>query len=214
MIEPPASARERVLGRVADHLAAAARAPVRVVVNDLGLAAELAEGVAVRGGAGLLFVDDEDLWYEKIFSGPDAAENAPEDATIVLGDDDPDRPVLHRIGGPAGATARLFSYGALRLPAVQAAYFGHELTGTPDTLPGHRQDWITITDPAVIAASGTDRHPIVRATGNPADATGGIVLVVTTAELATADLHEADDYRRARVRLASGLNSWVYLAAR
>jgi uridine kinase len=133
-------------------------------------------------------------------------------ATIVVGNDDIARPVLHRIGGTADATVRLFSYGTLRLPGVQVEHFGRVLTGAPDALPGHRRDWVTITDPAVVAAGGTDRHPIVRPTGDPADITGGTVLTLTTAELAAADLYEVDDYRRTHVRLASGTGSWVYLA--
>jgi uridine kinase len=133
-------------------------------------------------------------------------------ATIVVGNDDVTRPVLHRIGGHPDAAVRLFSYGTLRLPSVQVEHFGRVLTGEPDALPGHRQDWVTITDPAVVAASGTDRHPIVRATGDPADTTEGTVLTLTTAELAAADLYEVDDHRRTHVRLASGTGSWVYLA--
>lgn len=133
-------------------------------------------------------------------------------ATIVVGNDDVTRPVLHRIGGPVDATARLFSYGTLRLPGVQLEHFGRRLTGAPDALPGHRQDWVSITDSAVISASGTDRHPIVRHTGNPEDSTAGTVFTLTTTELAAADRYEVDDYRRTLVRLASGLETWVYLA--
>jgi uridine kinase len=135
-------------------------------------------------------------------------------ATIVVGNDDVTRPVLHRIGGRDGATVRLFSYGTLQLPTVQVEHFGRVLTGEPDALPGHRQDWVTITDPAVVAASGTDRHPIVRPTGDPEDTTEGTVLTLTTEELAAADLYEVDDYRRTHIRLASGIGSWVYLATR
>jgi uridine kinase len=134
-------------------------------------------------------------------------------ATIVLDNNELARPVLRRIGGPAGATVRLFSYGTLRFSAVQVEHFGRELVGVPDSLPGHRRDWLTITDPAVVASSGTDRHPIVRPTGDPADRTEGTVLTLTTEELAAADLYEVDDYRRSRVRLASGTVGWVYLPA-
>lgn len=133
-------------------------------------------------------------------------------ATIVVGNDDVTRPELRRIGGPADASVRLFSYGALRLPAVQAEHFGRYLAGEPDILPGHRQDWVSITDPAVIASSGTDRHPIVRRTGDPADTTAGTVLTLTTTELAAADIYEVDDYRRILARLGSGKSAWVYLA--
>ncbi|MEU7476983.1 gamma-glutamylcyclotransferase [Lentzea sp. NPDC042327] len=132
-------------------------------------------------------------------------------ATVVVGNDDVAHPVLRRIGGPAGATARLFSYGTLQLEAVQRERFGRVLAGEPDLLPGHRQDWVTITDPDVVAISGTDRHPIVRRTGDPADTTKGTVLTVTAEELAAADVYEVDDYRRVLVALGSG-PAWVYLA--
>ncbi|MDX8030211.1 gamma-glutamylcyclotransferase [Lentzea sp. BCCO 10_0856] len=135
-------------------------------------------------------------------------------ATIVLGNADLADPVLRRIGGPAGAVVNLFSYGTLQTPSVQLEHFGRELKGEQDLLPGFRQDWVTITDPAVIAVSGTDRHPIVRHTGDPADTTAGTVLEVTTEELAAADVYEVDDYRRALVRLGSGADAWVYLAQR
>ena len=133
-------------------------------------------------------------------------------ATVVLGNADVANPVLRRIGGPADAVINLFSYGTLQTPSVQREHFGRELRGATDVLPGHRQDWVTITDPAVIAVSGTDRHPIVRHTGDPADTTAGTVLEVTTEELAAADLYEVDDYRRALVRLGSGTDAWIYLA--
>lgn len=134
-------------------------------------------------------------------------------ATVVVGNDDVAHPVLHRIGGPADVTVSLFSYGTLRSPSVQIGHFGRRLTGERDVLPGYRQDWVTITDPAVVTTSGTDRHPIVHHTGNPADTVDGTVLTLTTAELAAADLYEVDDYHRTRARLASGSAAWVYLAA-
>lgn len=134
-------------------------------------------------------------------------------ATVVVGNDDPGHPVLRRIGGQADATVRLFSYGTLQLPSVQAEHFGRHLAGEPDVLPGHRQEWVTITDPAVVAVSGTDRHPVVRHTGEDADKTPGTVLALTTAELAAADMYEVDDYRRVLVTLASGTEAWVYLGA-
>ncbi|RAS66823.1 gamma-glutamyl AIG2-like cyclotransferase [Lentzea atacamensis] len=135
-----------------------------------------------------------------------------ESATVVLGNEDVANPVLRRIGGPADAVVNLFSYGTLQTPSVQIEHFGRTLVGKVDVLPGYRQDWVTITDPAVVEVSGTDRHPIVRHTGDPADATSGTMLEVTAAELAAADIYEVDDYRRALVRLGSGADAWVYLA--
>jgi uridine kinase len=134
-------------------------------------------------------------------------------ASVVVGNSDIANPVLRRIGGPADAVVNLFSYGTLQTPSVQIEHFGRTLVGKEDELPGYRQDWVTITDPDVIAVSGTDRHPIVRHTADPTDATAGTMLEVTTAELAAADIYEVDDYRRALVRLRSGVDAWVYLAS-
>lgn len=134
-------------------------------------------------------------------------------ATVVVGNDDVTQPVLRRIGGVSDATVRLFSYGTLQLPAVQVEHFGRELRGSADVLVGYRQDWVTITDPSVIAVGGTDRHPIVRHTGSAADSVEGTVLELTTAELAAADLYEVSDYRRSLVGLKSGGHAWVYLSS-
>lgn len=107
----------------------------------------------------------------------------------------------------------LFSYGTLQQAEVQQANFGRLLDGAADALVGYRQDWVLITDPAVIAVSGSDRHPIVRHTGQASDRVVGMVLAVTPEELLAADEYEVDDYARVSVTLASGLASWVYLAA-
>lgn len=111
-----------------------------------------------------------------------------------------------------GAGDALFSYGTLQDPAVQRASFGRLLDGRPDRLPGHRVDVVLIADPDVVAVSGSDRHPIVRATGDPRDAVEGTVFDLSPAELAAADAYEVDDYRRVLARLASGRQAWVYLA--
>jgi hypothetical protein len=107
----------------------------------------------------------------------------------------------------------LFSYGTLQQPEVQQANFGRPLDGAADALVGYRLDWVLITDPAVIAVSGSDRHPIVRHTADAADRVAGTVFAVTPKELEAADEYEVDDYARVLVTLGSGLSSWVYLAA-
>ncbi|WP_326641469.1 gamma-glutamylcyclotransferase [Streptosporangium sp. NBC_01755] len=105
----------------------------------------------------------------------------------------------------------LFSYGTLRQREVQLSTFGRELDGTPDLLPGYTVTTVEITDPDVIAVSGTARHPIVRATGDLSHAVEGTVFAITDAELAAADDYEVADYRRVFVRLASGVLAWVYI---
>ncbi len=108
---------------------------------------------------------------------------------------------------------RLFSYGTLRLPAVQLAHFGRLLAGTEDRLPHHRIEWLRITNPKVVATSGTDSHPILRYSAVAADFVEGTVFEVSDEELAAADLYEVGDYERVLLRLESGLHAWVYAAA-
>ncbi|MFD8980189.1 gamma-glutamylcyclotransferase family protein [Streptomyces sp. NPDC059564] len=111
------------------------------------------------------------------------------------------------------ARHQLFSYGTLRFREVQLARFGRLLEGTPDALPGYRMTYIQITDPEVIAASGTDRHPLVVASPGEDDAVDGTVFSITDEELASADDYEVDDYARIQVVLRSGTTAWAYLAA-
>lgn len=111
------------------------------------------------------------------------------------------------------AEVLLFSYGTLQDAAVQQANFGRLLQGTPDSLVGFVRGEIEITDPEVIAESGLTHHPILRPGGDPADTIDGSVFRITEEELAAADLYEAEDYKRIQVRLTSGLEAWVYIAA-
>ncbi len=106
----------------------------------------------------------------------------------------------------------LFSYGTLRDPEVQRTLFGGSVPTQDDSLPGFVVEQVLITDPDVIAASGLDRHPILRA-GTPDDVVPGACLQLTDSELAAADAYEVDDYRRIHVTLTSGRGAWVYVAA-
>jgi gamma-glutamylcyclotransferase (GGCT)/AIG2-like uncharacterized protein YtfP len=107
----------------------------------------------------------------------------------------------------------LFSYGTLRQPEVQLATFGRELDGQRDAIVGYDLDHVTITDPHVIATSGSDRHPILWPTERAGAHIDGMVFEISTAELAAADEYEVDDYRRIAVPLRSGATAWVYVFA-
>jgi gamma-glutamylcyclotransferase (GGCT)/AIG2-like uncharacterized protein YtfP len=107
----------------------------------------------------------------------------------------------------------LFSYGTLRQREVQLATFGRELDGYLDAIVGYELQYVTITDPHVIATSGSDRHPILRPSSRPDAHVEGTVFVITDAELAAADDYEVDDYRRILVPLRSGPPAWVYVFA-
>jgi len=109
--------------------------------------------------------------------------------------------------------ALLFSYGTLRQAEVQLSTFGRLLVGREDAVLGYQLDWITVTDPEVIGASGTDRHPMLSVSSEPGASVEGMVFRITAAELAAADEYEVDDYARIRVPLRSGEQAWVYALA-
>jgi len=111
------------------------------------------------------------------------------------------------------ATNLLFSYGTLQLRRVQLDTFGRELAMEPDALPGFVLDTVTITDPHVIAVSGSSEHPFARPTGDPADSIPGVVLALTDSEIVAADGYEVEDYTRVSVTLASGRQAWLYVDA-
>ena len=110
-------------------------------------------------------------------------------------------------------TELLFSYGTLRQPDVQRATFGREIDGRPDAIVGYHLDYVTITDPHVIATSGSDRHPILKPTDRADAAVEGMVFEISEADLAAADEYEVDDYRRITVPLRSSGDAWVYVFA-
>lgn len=110
-------------------------------------------------------------------------------------------------------TELLFSYGTLRQAEVQRSTFGRELDGRPDAIVGYDLDYVTITDPDVVAVSGSDRHPILRPSAAPDAHVNGTVFAISPAELAAADDYEVDSYRRISVPLRSGSQAWVYVFA-
>lgn len=106
----------------------------------------------------------------------------------------------------------LFSYGTLRQSEVQHAVFGRALDGHLDEIAGYELGEVLITDPTVIATSGSDRHPVLR----PSAANSGVsgtAFKVTEEDLKAADAYEVDDYTRVLVPLRSGEQAWVYVLA-
>jgi gamma-glutamylcyclotransferase (GGCT)/AIG2-like uncharacterized protein YtfP len=110
-------------------------------------------------------------------------------------------------------TELLFSYGTLQQSEVQRTTFGRELSGQRDAIVGYDLDYVTISDPHVIATSGSNRHPILRPTDRADAHVDGTVFAISEADLAAADEYEVDDYRRIAVPLRSGANAWVYVFA-
>jgi hypothetical protein len=111
------------------------------------------------------------------------------------------------------STELLFSYGTLQLPEVQRSTFGREVDGRPDAIVGYELDYVTITDPHVVAVSGSDRHPILRPSDAHDAAVPGTVFAISAADLAAADEYEVDAYQRISVPLRSGARAWVYVFA-
>jgi hypothetical protein len=112
-----------------------------------------------------------------------------------------------------GAEVWLFSYGTLRQRDVQQALFGRALDGRADVLPGYAVTPLQITDPDVIATSGSALHTIARESGDPRDEVPGTVFRITLAELAAADAYEVAECTRVKVRLGSGIDAFVYVSA-
>jgi hypothetical protein len=100
-----------------------------------------------------------------------------------------------------------------RQPEVQRATFGRELARRRDAIVRYDLDYVTVTDPHVVATSGCDRHPILRPTDRPDAHVDGTVLALSEIELAAADEYEADDYRRISVPLRSRAAACVYVFA-
>ncbi|OBB78942.1 hypothetical protein A5760_21355 [Mycobacterium colombiense] len=107
----------------------------------------------------------------------------------------------------------LFSYGTLQQPDVQRATFGRELTGHRDAIVGYELEYVTITDPHIVATSGSYRHPILRPSNRPDAHVDGTVFAISEADLAAADEYEVDEYRRTEVPLRSGATAWAYVFA-
>lgn len=105
---------------------------------------------------------------------------------------------------------KLFSYGTLQLEQVQLATFARILNGKKDRLVGYKLDDLQITDPYVIEVSGKSVHQILIPTGSERDGVDGMVFELNLEELLKADSYEVKDYKRVRVRLASGEDAWVY----
>lgn len=105
----------------------------------------------------------------------------------------------------------LFSYGTLRLPVVQLALFGRLIEGREDTILGWRSKMIEITDPDVIAKSGTRWHPLVEPSDDPDEAVEVMFFAVSEDDLTKADAYEVD-YSRLELRLRSGDRAYFYAA--
>ncbi len=111
------------------------------------------------------------------------------------------------------ASVSLFAYGTLQQANVQLTTFGRLLDGRQDALTGFTLAPITITDPAVIAASGLAVHRVARRSDIPTAPIPGMVFSITQDELEAADVYEANVCVRIEIQLASGARAFAYIDA-
>jgi gamma-glutamylcyclotransferase (GGCT)/AIG2-like uncharacterized protein YtfP len=108
----------------------------------------------------------------------------------------------------------LFSYGTLQLDEIQLATFGRRLSGGADAIVGYEPALVAIPDPAIVARLNKTHHNNVVKSANQHRRVQGSAFEVTDAELAQADIYEAEfNYVRITVALASGRTAWVYVHA-
>ena len=93
----------------------------------------------------------------------------------------------------------LFVYGTLKDPKVQKEVFGRPTDGRPDVLEGYSKSEIEIHG---------ESYPIL--TPSDQGLVEGLVIEVTSEELEKIDEYETASYKRTRVDLKSGKQTWVY----
>jgi gamma-glutamylcyclotransferase (GGCT)/AIG2-like uncharacterized protein YtfP len=106
----------------------------------------------------------------------------------------------------------LFSYGTLQKQKVQLELFGRILNGTKDVLKGYQLATIEINDEEVLSTSEQKYHLIAIPSTNAEDFIEGMVFEISTEEVLRADEYETEDYKRIKVMLQSGKESWVYVS--
>jgi gamma-glutamylcyclotransferase (GGCT)/AIG2-like uncharacterized protein YtfP len=87
-----------------------------------------------------------------------------------------------------------------------------KLKGSPDVVTGWRLASIQIEDPTVVGLSGLAVHKIL-VPGRPGDEVDGVVFEITPEELKAADAYETDAYKRVKLKLRSGTETWVYVSS-
>jgi gamma-glutamylcyclotransferase (GGCT)/AIG2-like uncharacterized protein YtfP len=106
----------------------------------------------------------------------------------------------------------IFSYGTLQQERTQVALFGRVLPGAGDTLTGYKIATIEITDKAFLSKGEDKYQRTLVPSDDKNDTIKGTVLEVSGEELLVADTYEPVNYKRIKVKLASGKEAWIYIA--
>ncbi|MBN2610300.1 MAG: gamma-glutamylcyclotransferase [Bacteroidales bacterium] len=99
---------------------------------------------------------------------------------------------------------RVFAYGTLKNPEKRKSIILRETNIEEDFLTGFRVEMVKLNGifyPAAI------HEPLSR------DKIRGATFMVSEAELEKLDVYESDAYKRIRVKLLSGKQSWLYIKA-
>lgn len=107
----------------------------------------------------------------------------------------------------------LFSYGTLQKSEVQIDVFGRVLKGETDVLVGYTVVLIEITDETFLTKEEEKFQRTLVPSDSRSDRITGTALEITSEELSLADKYEPDNYKRNKVKLESGREAWIYLAA-
>ena len=96
----------------------------------------------------------------------------------------------------------LFVYGILKKPEIHKKVIGRTAEFYDDSLKGHKISQINIEN---------EIFPILINSKNPRDFVVGSVIKVSEEELKKIDKYEGEEYKRKKVILSSGKESWVYV---
>jgi gamma-glutamylcyclotransferase (GGCT)/AIG2-like uncharacterized protein YtfP len=108
----------------------------------------------------------------------------------------------------------LFSYGTLQEDRVQLQLFGRIVKGVKDVLTCYKIITIEVKDEAFLAKGEQKHQRTLITSNNKNDIIEGTMLEISEEELHLIDTYEPAEYKRGKVKLASGQWAWVYIASR
>jgi gamma-glutamylcyclotransferase (GGCT)/AIG2-like uncharacterized protein YtfP len=105
----------------------------------------------------------------------------------------------------------LFVYGTLQGPELQLQLLERVPSTHPDSLSKYQIEKTRITDLKFIAKGENEWQNRLVFSDNEVDIIEGMVISLETEELKKIDNYEPENYRREKIKLASGILAWVYL---
>jgi gamma-glutamylcyclotransferase (GGCT)/AIG2-like uncharacterized protein YtfP len=106
----------------------------------------------------------------------------------------------------------LFSYGTLQKQEVQWKLYGRYLSGEKDVLNGYKTSAIQVKDLTFLAKGEAATQQTLHISDDKTNAVAGTIFELTQDELLQTDAYEPENYKRIKMKFASGKEAWVYLA--